>query len=156
MTPRGIWESRRLPGSGAGPAPDRMLLGSEGTLGVITEAWMRLQDRPTFRASATASFSTFTAGIDAARAISQTGLHPANCRLLDPLEAQLTGTDDRGDTLLLLAFESADHPLDAPMGRAVECVLDHGARIDDGGIVIRGGETTGAAKARPEAGATPS
>ena len=30
---RGVWESRRLPGSGAGPSPDRMLLGSEGTLG---------------------------------------------------------------------------------------------------------------------------
>ena len=59
VTPRGVWESRRLPGSGAGPSPDRMLLGSEGILGVITEAWMRLQDRPTFRASATARFSTF-------------------------------------------------------------------------------------------------
>ena len=33
VTPRGVWESRRLPGSGAGPSPDRMLLGSEGTLG---------------------------------------------------------------------------------------------------------------------------
>ena len=29
-----VWESRRLPGSGAGPSPDRMLLGSEGTLAV--------------------------------------------------------------------------------------------------------------------------
>jgi hypothetical protein len=66
---------------------------------VITEAWMRLQDRPTFRASATARFSLFGAGVDAARAIAQSGLNPANCRLLDPLEAQLTGTDDAGDTL---------------------------------------------------------
>jgi alkyldihydroxyacetonephosphate synthase len=31
VTPRGVWESRRLPGSGAGPSPDRMLIGSEGT-----------------------------------------------------------------------------------------------------------------------------
>ena len=46
ITPRGTWQSRRLPGSGAGPSPDRMLIGSEGTLGVITEAWVRLQDRP--------------------------------------------------------------------------------------------------------------
>ena len=144
VTPRGAWESRRLPGSGAGPSPDRMLLGSEGTLGVITEAWMRLQDRPTFRASATARFSTFLGGIEAARAISQSGLNPANCRLLDPLEAQLTGTDDRGDTLLLLAFESADHPLDAWIGRAVECALDYGARIDDDAIVIRSDEHAGA------------
>ena len=47
VTPRGVVETRRLPGSGAGPSPDRLFIGSEGILGVITEAWMRLQDRPT-------------------------------------------------------------------------------------------------------------
>ena len=36
ITPTGAWESRRLPGSGAGVSPDRMLVGSEGILGVIT------------------------------------------------------------------------------------------------------------------------
>ena len=46
VTPTGISESRRLPGSGAGPSPDRLFVGSEGILGVITEAWMRVQDRP--------------------------------------------------------------------------------------------------------------
>jgi len=46
VTPSGIIESRRLPGSGAGPSPDRLFLGSEGSFGIITEAWMRLQDRP--------------------------------------------------------------------------------------------------------------
>jgi alkyldihydroxyacetonephosphate synthase len=51
VTPTGVVESRRLPGSGAGPSPDRLFIGSEGILGVIVEAWMRLQDRPTFRAS---------------------------------------------------------------------------------------------------------
>ena len=50
VSPYGVGESRRLPGSGAGPSPDRMFLGSEGALGVITEAWMRLQDRPRWRA----------------------------------------------------------------------------------------------------------
>ena len=50
ITPRGdVWESRRLPGSGAGPSPDRLLLGSEGTLAVITEAWVR--DPPARRAA---------------------------------------------------------------------------------------------------------
>jgi alkyldihydroxyacetonephosphate synthase len=43
VTPRGRLETRRLPGSGAGPSPDRLLIGSEGILGVITEAWVRLQ-----------------------------------------------------------------------------------------------------------------
>src|SRR5262249_14949927 len=51
VTPRGVWQSRRLPGSGAGPSPDRLVLGSEGILGVITEAWMRVQPRPRWRSS---------------------------------------------------------------------------------------------------------
>jgi alkyldihydroxyacetonephosphate synthase len=52
VTPRGVLETRRLPASGAGPSPERLICGSEGTLGVITEAWMRLQPRPVHRAGA--------------------------------------------------------------------------------------------------------
>ena len=58
VPPSGTIESRRLPGSGAGPSPDRMFIGSEGILGVITEAWMRLQDRPKFRAATAVTFAT--------------------------------------------------------------------------------------------------
>ena len=95
LTPRGWWESRRLPGSGAGPSPDRMLIGSEGILGVITEAWMRVQDAPRFRESAAVLFDSFESGAQAVRALSQSGLHPSNCRLLDPGEAALTGAAPR-------------------------------------------------------------
>ncbi len=87
VTPSGLWESRRLPGSGAGPSPDRIAIGSEGILGIITEAWMRIQARPVFRASAGVTFPTFTTGAEAARRIVQTKMWPANRRLLDPLEA---------------------------------------------------------------------
>src|SRR3954451_5115708 len=59
ITPTGTWASRRLPGSGAGPSPDRMLLGSEGILGVITEAWVRVQPRPSHRAGRTVRFASF-------------------------------------------------------------------------------------------------
>src|SRR3989442_10694023 len=69
VTPHGLVESRRLPGSGAGPSPDRLFLGSEGILGVITEAWMRVQDRPRFRASVPVRFAGFDDGVAAARAI---------------------------------------------------------------------------------------
>ncbi|GIT69809.1 MAG: hypothetical protein Ct9H300mP27_09130 [Chloroflexota bacterium] len=62
VTPTGIWESRRLPGSGAGPSPDRLMIGSEGIFGIITEAWMRVQARPRFRASAGVVFPTFELG----------------------------------------------------------------------------------------------
>jgi len=38
ITPKGVFETGRLPGSGAGPSPDRLLIGSEGILGIITQA----------------------------------------------------------------------------------------------------------------------
>src|SRR3954454_14651313 len=83
VTPVGSWESRRWPGSGAGPSPDRMLLGSEGALGVITEAWVRVQPRPRFRAARAVLFNSFLAGAEAVRALAQSELEPAKCRLID-------------------------------------------------------------------------
>ncbi|MGH9251549.1 MAG: FAD-binding oxidoreductase, partial [Acidimicrobiales bacterium] len=71
LTPSGWWESRRLPGSGAGPSPDRLVLGSEGTLGIVSEAWLRLQPRPTFRAGAGVRFPRWEAGWRAVQAIVQ-------------------------------------------------------------------------------------
>ena len=130
VTPAGLWESRRLPGSGAGPSPDRLLLGSEGILGVITCAWMRLQDRPRFRASAVARFATFEAGARAARALAQSGLWPANCRLLDAGEALMTGAGSGEAHLLLIGFESADHAVDDAMARAAMLARDHGGAIE--------------------------
>jgi len=130
LTPRGVMESRRLPGSGAGPSPDRMMIGSEGTLGFITRAWMRLQDRPRFRANASVTFAGMPQAAAAVRAISQAGLFPSNCRLLDPLEAYMNGVGDGSTALLVLAFESADHPLQAWMARALELVADHGGSWD--------------------------
>lgn len=132
VTPAGTVESRRLPGSGAGPSPDRLFLGSEGTLGVITEAWMRVQDRPRWKSSAGVRFASFAAGAAAARAVAQAGLHPSNCRLLDPVEAATSAGVQDGSALLVLGFESADHPLDAWMTRAVECCADHGGTVPDG------------------------
>jgi alkyldihydroxyacetonephosphate synthase len=126
VTPTGTLESRRLPGSGAGPSPDRMFIGSEGILGVITEAWMRLQDRPRFRTGGAVQFKDFFTAARALRVLSQAGLYPSNCRILDAEEAFNTGAADGSTAIMVLAFESADHPLDAWMARALECCADHG------------------------------
>jgi alkyldihydroxyacetonephosphate synthase len=135
ITPSGAWESRRLPGSGAGPSPDRMLVGSEGALGVITEAWVRVQPRPEHRASAGVRFPTFAAGAECVRALSQSGLHPSNCRLIDPDEARLTLAGDGQHALLVLGFESYDHELGALLERSLAICAEHGgeARTDSAG-----------------------
>jgi alkyldihydroxyacetonephosphate synthase len=130
VTPAGVIETRRLPGSGAGPSPDRLIIGSEGTLGVIVEAWMRLQDRPIHHASASVTFASMAKATAAVRALSQSGLFPSNCRLLDPAEASNNAVGDGASAVLVLGFESADHSLDAWMKRALELVADHGGRFD--------------------------
>jgi alkyldihydroxyacetonephosphate synthase len=124
LSPAGVLQTRRLPGSGAGPAPDRLVIGSEGILGVITEAWVRLQARPRFRASRSVRFDDMHSACAAVRAIAQAALFPANCRLLDATEAMLNGLG--AAPTLVLGFESADHPLDAWMARALELCADHG------------------------------
>jgi alkyldihydroxyacetonephosphate synthase len=134
VTPRGLLETRRLPGSGAGPSPERLFIGSEGVLGVITQAWMRLQDRPRFRTGGAVRFGNFFAAAHAVRAIAQAGLYPSNCRILDPQEAYNTGAGDGTAAILVLAFESADHRLDAWMNRALECCADHGGTPEQTGM----------------------
>ncbi len=126
VTPAGEWESRRLPGSGAGPSPDRMLIGSEGILGVITEAWVRVRPRPTAKLSCGVTFGSFEAGAEAVREIAQSGLNPSNCRLLDPLEAETTGAGDGAHAVLVLGFESAHVPVNTPMAAAIEIARGHG------------------------------
>ncbi|MFB7655228.1 MULTISPECIES: FAD-binding oxidoreductase [unclassified Streptomyces] len=128
VTPAGISTSWRLPASGAGPSPDRLFLGSEGTLGVITEAWMRLQERPRHKASASVAFADLHRALDAVRAIAQSDLAPANCRLLDPGEALLSGVSHDGSAVLVLGFESATAPVDDRLAAAVDLARAHGGR----------------------------
>jgi alkyldihydroxyacetonephosphate synthase len=131
ITPRGTWESRRLPGSGAGPSPDRMLIGSEGILGAIAEAWVRVRPRPRFKLSAGVEFADFAAAARAVREISQSGLHPSNCRLLDATEAGLTGAGSGEANLLILGFESAQHPVEGPMEIALEIARSGGGTVNE-------------------------
>ena len=131
VTPAGNIQTRRLPGTGAGPSPDRFVaMGSEGALGIITEGWARLQGRPTFKATAGYRFTDFFDAARAVRAVSQAGLFPANVRIVDGTELQVNGAGDGSFTLMVVSFESADHPVDAWMARAEQCCLDHGAEVD--------------------------
>jgi alkyldihydroxyacetonephosphate synthase len=141
LTPAGVWESRRLPGSGAGVSPDRMLIGSEGTLGIITEAWVRVRRRPVHRASAAVRFEDYMGGAEAVRALSQSGLYPTNCRLIDAREAEVTGAGDGTHAVLVLGFESAEHDVEPLMTTALQCCADHGGSWERRGAGAgRGGD----------------
>ncbi len=131
VTPAGPYESRRLPGSGAGPSPDRLAIGSEGILGIITEAWVRLHARPGFRAGTGLTFSSFDAAANAAKAVVQSRMWPANCRVLDPVEARNFAGMEGSTALLVLGFESAYVPQDANLQEAVDMAKDAGGRVVD-------------------------
>jgi alkyldihydroxyacetonephosphate synthase len=131
VTPSGVSESRRLPGSGAGPSPDRMFLGSEGTLGIITEAWMRVQERPRWRSRASVEFASYEDAVTATRLIAQSGLYPANCRLLDPAEAFLNA--GASGSVLVLGFESASVPVSSSLDSVLELCRDQGGVVQSSG-----------------------
>ncbi|WP_276257613.1 FAD-binding oxidoreductase [Haloglomus litoreum] len=134
VTPAGTLETRRLPASGAGPDPNRFLLGSEGAFGVVTEGWARVQPRPPYRAKATVRFDDYWDAVAACREVVQARLTPANCRLLDSNEAMLNEVAFDGSSVLLLGFESTDSlpPIEADLDRAVEIAEDHGGRVSEG------------------------
>ncbi|MFN0095161.1 MAG: FAD-binding oxidoreductase [Dehalococcoidia bacterium] len=148
VTPGGIWESRRLPGSGAGPSPDRLVLGSEGILGIVTEAWMRVQARPVFRASAGVLYGSWAAACEGARRVVQAKLWPANCRVLDPVEAGNAAGLDGTKAILILGFESAEVPQGPFIAEAVRLAEEAGGTVDENGVLV----VDGTARAETEAG----
>lgn len=136
VTAAGIWESPSLPGSGAGPDPNRIVCGSEGTLGIITRARMRVRPRPDWKGKANVLFDDWDAAVACVREIAQSGLFPSNCRLLDKREAMLNQVA-QGAHVLLLGFESAHGPRDAQLGQALAIAHRHGgvgeAKVGSGG-----------------------
>ena len=75
--------------SSAAPSLAPLVIGSEGTLAIVTSATLRLHAAPQERAFAAFSFPTMELGWEAMRAMFQAGLRPAAARLYDPFDAML-------------------------------------------------------------------
>src|SRR5262249_49362355 len=88
---------------------------------------------PTFRDGGAVRFKDFFSAARAVRAISQAGLYPSNCRILDSAEAYNTGAADGTVAIMVLAFESADHDVAPWMKRGRECCADHGGTPEASG-----------------------
>ncbi|MDX1386871.1 MAG: FAD-binding oxidoreductase, partial [bacterium] len=72
-----------------------VFLGSEGTLGVMTEGSFRVHPIPQMEVYRGFFFSNVGKGLEAAREIMQRGLKPSVLRLYDPLDTLLTSSHDK-------------------------------------------------------------
>jgi len=87
-TPSGVLELGHPPASAAGPDLLGLALGSEGTLGVITELTLRVRPRPTSCAYEGWSFRSWAAGLAALQQMARHDLLPDIVRLSDPDETR--------------------------------------------------------------------
>src|SRR5450759_1334591 len=101
--------------------------------------------RPTFRLSTTVRFRDYEKAVAAVRTISQAGLYPANARLIERDEAKFTEAGDGTYDLLVLSFESADHPLEPWMDRALQICGDYGGEWDRNALAEEDSQRRGAA-----------
>ncbi len=100
VTPAGILDLGRAPESAAGPDLRQLLIGSEGTLGIITRVRVRIHPIPEATRYEAWSFPDFATGADALRAVVQTGTGPTVIRLSDEAETgvNLATTENIGET----------------------------------------------------------
>src|SRR5205823_4516581 len=90
---------RTLDGPSAGPDLTQLLVGSEGTLAVITGARLRIWRRPRERWLRGVRFPSVQHGMRALRGVMRSGLRPAVARLYDPLDTLLAGRSGGGPVL---------------------------------------------------------
>lgn len=132
LCPAGTFETQRIPAHGAGPDANRLVCGSEGSLGVVTRAWMQVEPRPEYRSEAAVYFDGVLEAAEAIRRVIQAGFSPAQLRLHDRVETSMYGLDDVDSEMVILGFESTDRPTDPKMDRALEICEDAGGRCPDG------------------------
>lgn len=90
VAPAGVVATKPLPASAAGPSLRELLVGSEGTLGVITEATLSVRPLPEERRYEGWSFHSFGEGVEAFRGMEQAEASPDVARLSDEEETRLT------------------------------------------------------------------
>jgi alkyldihydroxyacetonephosphate synthase len=100
----------RGPRQAVGPDLNQVFVGSEGTLGVITEVQLRVHPVPEGEAKAAYGFASFAAGLDACRLVLRADANPAVLRLYDARESRRHFDTPRGQCVLLV-FDEAAPPL---------------------------------------------
>ena len=126
-------EIRPVPRRSAGPSVRDLLVGSEGTLGIITELTLRIWKKPEIEHDVALAFPSLKAAWGAAREIMQAELRPAVVRIYDEAESKerTAGLDVFGDlpVLAILVFSGLKRLADTERDLALEIVARHGGAI---------------------------
>jgi alkyldihydroxyacetonephosphate synthase len=122
------------PRSAVGPDLNQVFVGSEGTLGIITGARLRLHPAPEATEPAAFTFPSFVEGLDACRRLLRLDAHPAVLRLYDPVEGDRSY--DTGEAAVLLVRDEGDSRVVGPTMAVVRAVCEEaGASPADIGLV---------------------
>ena len=119
VTPRGTLVTRSVPASSTGPSVREMVLGSEGRLGVITEATVQVHRLPAQRKILGYFFPDWDRGIAAMTAIAASDAAPSVTRVSDPNETGFS-----------LATRKAGSAVDRVTSRLLRAYLQRAKRFD--------------------------
>lgn len=124
------------PRAATGPDLREIILGSEGTLGIVTEIDFKISPKPAFQSGFAARLKSWDDGLEITRELLQAGWRPAVLRLYDGMEAQRNFNDwfPEREPLLLVMSEGTE-----PMRGAIELELE-AAKV---ACTSRGGEELG-------------
>jgi alkyldihydroxyacetonephosphate synthase len=100
VTPAGIMVTRPVPSTSTGPSVREMVLGSEGRLGIITEATVHVHRVPEQRTILGYLFPTWRAGLAAMREIAAGEASPSVTRVSDAYETAFSFSTKQGDSAL--------------------------------------------------------
>ncbi|NOV17723.1 FAD-binding oxidoreductase [Ensifer adhaerens] len=112
-----------------GPDLQQLFIGSEGTLGIIVRARLKLHRLPDYARAIAFGFKSFAIGLEACRRIMQGGANPAALRLYDELESGVQfGLPE--SNVLLIADEGAKEMVDAVMAISEKVCAELGDKLD--------------------------
>ena len=123
------------PAAAAGPDLTQLLVGSEGTLAVITDVWLRAHPTPASESRAAYSVPSFAAGVEACRRVLRRGATPAVLRLYDEQESARSHGGDGSEAVVIVLDEGDAGIVDATMRIVDASVIDVGGRPADGALV---------------------
>ncbi len=116
--------------SSAGYDLTRLFVGSEGTLGIVTEVTLRLYPQPEAVAAAVCSFPDVAQAVDCTIAIIQAGIPIARVELMDPGAVRAVNAHDHLDLperpLLLMEFHGSPAGVREQTGSVQAIAADHG------------------------------